>query len=354
MSPEQAQGVEVDQRTDLWSLGVMAYEMLGGVHPFQAASHAATLGRILVAEPQPLGELRPDVPEPLQRLVGLLLRKDPAQRPQSAAEVLQGLARLQRDGARSAVDAAAEATTLRPASPARGRPRLRRAAVAAGAVVLGAGALWLLAAGRPDKARPLSKFEELCLKNQAIYDEARQLYDEQRFEAALELAEQLRPGPDCVMPVLKLKGLISRIYVFELHDYEKGIAAAAEGIELDSRQSTLWFTQGYAQYQLDRYPQALDSFRQVLKPSAVPVPDDVLIQTLFLLADTADRLALVEREKGNAAGHEELLRDALGAWKRFVSLCNELRCAEPEKLERAEQQVRQLESLSPEPAKPAR
>ncbi len=90
MSPEQLRGQSVDERSDLWSLGVLAHEALTGVSPFQAESSAATAIRILNDEPPPLTSV-PGVPGWLAELVAQLLRKVPAERPQNANEVLQRL-----------------------------------------------------------------------------------------------------------------------------------------------------------------------------------------------------------------------------------------------------------------------
>jgi len=90
MSPEQLRGTAVDARSDLWSLGVVAYELLAGVSPFQADSGAATAMRILNEKPPGLASV-PGVPPWLAKLVTLLLRKAPAERPQSATEVLEQL-----------------------------------------------------------------------------------------------------------------------------------------------------------------------------------------------------------------------------------------------------------------------
>jgi serine/threonine-protein kinase len=90
MSPEQLGGQQVDARSDLWSVGVLAYELLAGVSPFQTDSSAATAARILHEEPSSLTAV-PGVPDWLARLVSLLLRKNPAERPQSANEVLKRL-----------------------------------------------------------------------------------------------------------------------------------------------------------------------------------------------------------------------------------------------------------------------
>src|SRR5690606_3762612 len=88
MSPEQAAGEDVDERTDIWSLGVVLYEMLTGRPPFRAADEAATFDAILKAEPTPIQELRPDVPPALDTIVRRMLMKDRDERPATAADVL--------------------------------------------------------------------------------------------------------------------------------------------------------------------------------------------------------------------------------------------------------------------------
>src|SRR5215813_4640113 len=90
MSPEQLRGESVDARNDLWSLGVLAYEVLAGVSPFQTDSSAATVARILHEEPPSLTTV-PGIPDWVGQLVSELLRKNPAERPQTASEVLRRL-----------------------------------------------------------------------------------------------------------------------------------------------------------------------------------------------------------------------------------------------------------------------
>jgi serine/threonine-protein kinase len=87
MSPEQLLGESVDARSDLWSVGVVAYELLAGVSPFQTDSSSATVARILQEEPASLATV-PGIPEWLASLVSQLMRKKAAERLQSAGELL--------------------------------------------------------------------------------------------------------------------------------------------------------------------------------------------------------------------------------------------------------------------------
>jgi serine/threonine-protein kinase len=91
MSPEQARGAEVDERSDLFSLGVLLYEMLAGISPFQGSNPLATLNKVTSERPPCLDTQRPGLPPRLVALVFRLLDKEPAARPQSAAEVVQEL-----------------------------------------------------------------------------------------------------------------------------------------------------------------------------------------------------------------------------------------------------------------------
>src|SRR4051794_5325774 len=87
LSPEQARGAQVDQRSDLYSVGVVLYELLTGKVPFTGESPVEIAMKHLSAPPPPPSELNPDVPEDLDKIAMRALAKDPARRYQSAQEM---------------------------------------------------------------------------------------------------------------------------------------------------------------------------------------------------------------------------------------------------------------------------
>jgi TolB-like protein len=118
MSPEQVKGEKVDVRTDIFSFGVMLYEMLSGHQPFTNRSAAETISAILNEEPPMLSRYAPDLPEELQRIARKCLEKDRNLRYQGAAEVRVDLQRLQRDTGSAAVTIARGGTEAEAPPPA--------------------------------------------------------------------------------------------------------------------------------------------------------------------------------------------------------------------------------------------
>ena len=94
MSPEQAEGKTIDHRSDIFSLGVVLYEMATGNRPFKGDTNLSLLSSILKDKPQPVSEVKTGLPRHLGRIILRCLEKDPERRPQSAKDVrneLEGL-----------------------------------------------------------------------------------------------------------------------------------------------------------------------------------------------------------------------------------------------------------------------
>lgn len=95
MSPEQARGKEVDLRTDIWSFGVVLYEMIAGRLPFAGETTSDVIAAVLKTDPAPLRQVAPKTPEELQRIVTKCLRSDREARYQTARDLLIDLKALQ-------------------------------------------------------------------------------------------------------------------------------------------------------------------------------------------------------------------------------------------------------------------
>src|SRR5436309_11457584 len=120
LSPEQARGGEVDQRSDLYSLGIVLYELLTGKTPFEGDTPVEIAMKHLSTPPQPPSKLRPDIPPELDMVVLRALAKDPDDRYQSADEMEADLERVARGARVSAatVDSATQVLKRPAAAPA--------------------------------------------------------------------------------------------------------------------------------------------------------------------------------------------------------------------------------------------
>src|SRR4030042_5573426 len=97
MSPEQLKGKTLDQRSAIFSFGIMLYEILSAVHPFKKETVLTTVSAILSEEPQPIAGLIKGLPDPLQQIIRKMLAKDPGQRYQSMKDVQIDLKKVQAD-----------------------------------------------------------------------------------------------------------------------------------------------------------------------------------------------------------------------------------------------------------------
>ena len=141
MSPEQARGESVDARTDLWSFGILLYELATGARPFDGATSAVIFQELLSRPPRPVRQRNPKIPAELERVIDRLLEKDRETRYQSAADVRADLKRISRDsGERQVLTRTPEPAT----STSTGRKTIIAVASAVGVVLAAAigGYVW--------------------------------------------------------------------------------------------------------------------------------------------------------------------------------------------------------------------
>lgn len=135
MSPEQAEGKKVDHRSDIFSLGVVLYELFTGTRPFTADSTASTLSSVLTKDPTPPTQLVQTLPRELERIILRCLRKDPAKRLQSMADLVIELEEVQ-------TDSSSQLTPVKAAERRRSPKLAWAAALIIPGVALAVWALW--------------------------------------------------------------------------------------------------------------------------------------------------------------------------------------------------------------------
>jgi serine/threonine protein kinase len=209
MSPEQAQGLPVDERTDLWSTGIIIYEMVTGHVPFKGRTNSHTIVQILENEPKPLKETAHfAVPDELQRIVNKALTKHPDERYQTAKDLLIDLRKLRKqldvdtelkrsiapllteqpDKTTSTI--AAAPTTETP--PSRQKARVIKLGILCGVVALLVLGLWALNSRRltpkPSNTLTSTTTTELALTYSVTVQKYR---DNKPFEPPFQLAKEM-------------------------------------------------------------------------------------------------------------------------------------------------------------------
>ena len=154
MSPEQATGeVNVDHRSDVYSIGTLAYELLTGEPPFTGKTAQAILSAQVLEKPKPVTDIRPSVPAPLVALIDRCLEKNPADRWQSAEEILKELEAIATPSGgitpTTTRPVKAVAPAAAPVAAQRGFPRWAIGAIAAVVIAAAAFGGWKMLAGGP-------------------------------------------------------------------------------------------------------------------------------------------------------------------------------------------------------------
>jgi TolB-like protein/Tfp pilus assembly protein PilF len=213
MAPEQIQGGEVDHRSDIFSFGVLLFEMLTGKLPFRGEHEAAMVYSIVNEEPADIVRLVPELPPVVANLVGRCLEKDPGERYQHFDDVIADLKRSQKKTSRVMTSSSRVST----AAAARRGGKLVPAVIAAGVVAILAVAAWLFLPGQGPAEGGEKTIAVLPFENMSGTDDA-------AFSAGIT--------EDILTQISKIADLrvLSR---FTLKEYDsKGKSPAAIGTEL--------------------------------------------------------------------------------------------------------------------------
>ncbi|HVS04358.1 MAG TPA: protein kinase [Thermoanaerobaculia bacterium] len=261
LAPEQLRGARADPRSDLFSFGVMLYEMATGERPFRGGSRLEVVGEILHHEPPSLAELRPGLPADLARIVHHCLRKDPEHRYQTA----KGLRNELQELVAASGSGAAAARPL----PAGVRPRRRWAAPAAALALVLAAAVALaiaLAPWRRDAAPRVGDPQARALVAQADRYEGRGDVRSNLAHAEQVLRRALEREPANAYLQARLAALLARIQgQYPSEERREEIERLADGaLASDPTLAPGWLAQGRLALQAGSWEAAESAARQAI------------------------------------------------------------------------------------------
>jgi serine/threonine protein kinase len=228
MSPEQAQDKDIDARSDIFSFGIVLYEMATGRRAFPGESPATIIGEIPHKEPKPIRQLNPQVPEELQRIVVKTLEKDREDRYQTAHELMVDLRRLmKKETERSQIGLAA--------APPKQEKSRKWIWMGAAAVLCAVAWVALTGRGTPADSAPLA-MEQLTFssetKSPSIFTDGSRIY----FVSGNKPVEMSVKGGDTA----SLRAAIGTMSILDISPDGSGFLLLQSDLNDETQRGTIW------------------------------------------------------------------------------------------------------------------